>query len=175
MYLKWEKNIERSQLKIHVHFTDVVWRCEAMRGDARSYLCRLLFLVLFFFFFFFFLSGERLGEGDLKQERGEVRRLRQTQRTTRTCNSSFIPPLTSGTNLLLLLLFRSDFLFFFFFPLVRSESSSSREGLRADTEQTLESFPVTGLKLSIWLSQSQSSWFDILQLPEVLKGQFTQI
>jgi len=33
-----------------------------------NYLCRLLFLELFFFFFFFFLSGDRLWEGDLKQE-----------------------------------------------------------------------------------------------------------
>lgn len=38
-----------------------------------------------------------------------------------------------GTDLFLFL-FRSDFLFFFF-PLGRGESSSSEEGLQADTEQ----------------------------------------
>lgn len=114
---------------------------------SKNYLCRLLFLELFFFFFFFFLSGDRLWEGDLA---GEQINMNSSEDHLFSCLplSLFISGnmtkgvqqyislqshLILGTDLFLFL-FRSDFLFFFF-PLGRGETSSSKEGLQAETEQ----------------------------------------
>lgn len=126
------------------HFADIVVVREI-------YLCRLLFLELFFFFFFFFRSGDRLWEGDLKQDNTSVWALacilprtlsvylsqvnwQKGAQQYISLQSRLIFFGGGGATDLFLFLFRSDFLFFFF-PLGRGERSSSKEGLQAETEQ----------------------------------------